>query len=117
MLLEMGAPHSERQAFEPDRTVVAKAGIFGTGLDDEYVMLDPVPGVYYGLNVVGTAIWQFIQQPRRLGDIQQHVCAAFDVTPDRCAADIRQLVADLVSRGLASYVDALAETPPAPDAV
>lgn len=117
MLLEMSAIPSEGQTFDPSRTIVAKAGVFGTGLDDEYVMLDPVPGVYYGLNVVGTAIWQFIQQPRRLGDIQQHVCAEFDVTPERCAADIQTLVADLVSRGLATYVDALAETPPAPDAV
>jgi hypothetical protein len=102
--------------FEPGRWVVAKSGVIGTGLDDEFVMLDPAPGLYYGLNPVATTVWQFIQQPRRLDEIHRRVCAEFEVAPDRCGADIVVLLNLLVSRGLASYVDGPSEAAVAPDA-
>jgi hypothetical protein len=92
--------------FDATRAVVATPGIIGTGLNDEYVMLDPGPGLYYGLNTVGAVVWLLIQQPRSLGEIRERVCAEFDVTPDRCGEDLLRLVADLVARGLARYVDA-----------
>ena len=98
------------------RAIVARPGITGSGLDDEYVMLDPGPGVYYGLNVVGTAVWQFIQQPRLPDEIVDHVCARFEVARDRCREDVAALVADLASRGLVEFVDDPAPPAPAPDA-
>lgn len=85
---------------------MARPGVLGTGLDREYVILDPEPGMYYGLNEVGTEIWQFIQQPRRLEDIEQHVCARFAVEPEQCAADLRALVADLAARKLIDVANA-----------
>ena len=98
----MPAPPEETTS-SPAARVVAKAGIVGTGLDEEYVVLDPGPGVYYGLNSVGTAIWEFIQQPRRLADIEAHVCDRFEVTPERCHQDVAALVQQLVAKGLAVY--------------
>ena len=98
------------------RRVVARPGIAGSGLDDEYVMLDPGPGVYYGLNVVGTAVWHFIQRPRLPDEIVDHVCARFEVARDRCREDVAALVADLASRGLVEFVDDPVPTAPASDA-
>ena len=94
------------------KAIVAKAGVAGSGLDDEYVMLDPGPGVYYGLNAVGTTVWHFVQQPRRLDAIVDHVCARFEVTRERCAGDVQRLIDTLAARGLVEFVDApAAETP------
>ena len=98
------------------RAIVVKAGVAGSGLDDEYVMLDPGPGVYYGLNAVGTSVWHFIQEPRRMEDIVDHVYARFEVTRERCAEDLQRLVDTLAARGLVEFVDDPAAKTPPPDA-
>ena len=116
MLLDMDTTRAPQDALTPDRVVVARPGVLGTGLDGEYVMLDPGPGVYYGLNEVGTAVWHFIQQPRTFGDVQRHVCEAYDVEPERCSDDLRTLFADLLGRDLVTLVDAPSDTTAATDA-
>lgn len=68
-------------------------------------MLDATAGVYYGLNAVAAAVWHFIQQPRRVEDVRAHVCSRFEVSPEQCAPDLDVLIAELVSRGLAEFVD------------
>lgn len=95
----------DKDRLRPDVAIVARQGVLGTGLDREYVILDPGPGMYYGLNEVGTEIWQFIQQPRRLAEIEEHVCARFEVAPEQCGTDLRNLIADLHGRGLIDIVD------------
>jgi hypothetical protein len=84
-----------------DGAVIAVASrVVGTELDGEFVMLDPDSGTYYGLDEVGSAVWRLLASPRRLGEVVSHLCEAFDVTPDRCRADVEALVAELESRGL-----------------
>ncbi len=74
--------------------------VVGTELDGEFVMLDPESGNYYGLNEVGSAIWRLLAAPRRLDEVVAHVCATFDVTPERCRADVEHLVNELAARRL-----------------
>lgn len=84
-----------------DGAVIAVASrVVGTELDGEFVMLDPDSGNYYGLNEVGSAVWRLIASPRRLDEVVAHVCATFEVAPDRCRADVEQLLAELASRQL-----------------
>ncbi len=84
-----------------DGTVIALAGqVVGAELDGEFVMLDPDSGIYYGLNEIGTAVWRFLSSPRRLDEVVAHVCEGFDVTPERCRADVDRLLAELAARRL-----------------
>lgn len=82
-------------------TVIAVADrVVGTELDGEFVMLDPDSGNYYGLNEVGSAVWRFLASPRRLDEVVAHVCDGFEVTPERCRADLDRLFTELVARRL-----------------
>lgn len=84
-----------------DGAVIAVASrVVGTELDGEFVMLDPDSGNYYGLNEVGSAVWRLIASPRRLDEVVAHVCATFEVAPDRCRADVERLVSELAHRQL-----------------
>lgn len=81
--------------------VIAVAGqVVGTELDGEFVMLDPDSGTYYGLDEVGSAVWRFLASPRRLDEVVAHVCAGFEVTPERCRADLDRLFTELAARRL-----------------
>jgi hypothetical protein len=84
-----------------DGAVIAVASrVVGTELDGEFVMLDPDSGNYYGLNEVGSTVWRLIASPRRLDEVVAHVCATFEVAPDRCRADVEQLLSELANRQL-----------------
>jgi Coenzyme PQQ synthesis protein D (PqqD) len=76
---------------------------------DETVILQLREGVYYGLNPVGTCIWRAVQSSRCVAEIVASVLAEFDVSRERCLADVRELLIDLeqhelvtLSRGIDS---------------
>jgi hypothetical protein len=80
--------------------ITAASQVVGTELDGEFVMLDPESGNYYGLNEVGSEVWRLLSSPRRLDEVVAHVCATFEVTPERSRADVERLVLELASRKL-----------------
>ena len=69
-------------------------------LQDESVLLDLKSGVYFGLDAVGTRIWQLFAEHERLSDVASAIVAEFDVAEDRCTTDLLVLVADLERKGL-----------------
>jgi hypothetical protein len=85
----------------PDRaTIVAASDVLATEFGDEVVILNLRDGVYYGLEDVGTRIWQLLQQPVSVLTIREAIVAEFDVESARCERDIRLLLTDLVARRL-----------------
>jgi sulfur transfer complex TusBCD TusB component (DsrH family) len=81
-------------------TIVAANDVLATEFGDEVVILNLRDGVYYGLEDVGTRIWQLLQQPVSVLAIREALVAEFDVEPARCERDIRLLLTDLAARGL-----------------
>jgi len=77
-------------------------------LGDETVLLDVSGGVYYSLNEVGSLVWQELHSPRTLAACCEAVAAHFDVTPEACEPDLRQLLHELLERGLIKALDAAA---------
>jgi len=52
------------------------------------------------LDEVGTFIWQLITSECSLDDVVEHICAEFEVEPDRAREDCVAFVRDLGGRGL-----------------
>lgn len=69
-------------------------------LQDEAVLLNLKSGVYFGLDPVGTRIWQLLTERELLSEVAPAIVAEFDVAEDRCASDLLALVADLEQQGL-----------------
>ena len=66
-----------------------------SNLDGESVILDLEEGIYYGLDEVGTRIWELIQKPVQIQHVIDAITQEYDVTRERCTADIFNLLADL----------------------
>ena len=60
------------------------------------VVLNLTTGVYFGLDPVGTRIWQLFAEREVLADIAHAIVHEYDVTEDRCAEDLLTLIADLM---------------------
>ncbi|WP_263018076.1 PqqD family protein [Natronobiforma cellulositropha] len=85
-----------------ESTVVAAGDHLTTELEGELVILDADSGTYYGLNEVGRRIWELIDEPRSVADIERRLLEEYDVEREQVAADVRSLVDDLATRGLVS---------------
>jgi hypothetical protein len=85
----------------PGTAVVAavKGHVF-CELDGEAVILHLQNGIYYGLNSVGNTVWNYLQQPRTVGQVLSHLLDSFEVDAARCQAGLQELLASLLRAGL-----------------
>lgn len=81
-------------------TVVAAENSLSTTIDGETVILHPDVGKYYGLNEVGTFVWDLLQEPRSVEQLCQEVVDVYDVERERCRTDIEDLLVELVENDL-----------------
>ena len=66
----------------------------------ETVILSLGRGQYYGLNEVGTRVWQLLREPRRIEEIRDAVLSEYDVDLEQCERDILALLERLDAAGL-----------------
>lgn len=75
-------------------------------MDGEAVVLDLESGTYFGLNGVGTRMWQLLEEHGRLRVVFDRLADEFDVAGDRLEQDLIDLVSRLVDKGLVGSNDA-----------
>lgn len=67
----------------------------------EMVLLDLASGQYFGLDKVGSRIWELVSQsPRALGELCDKIEAEFDAPRARIEADLIELVEQLLQQDL-----------------
>ena len=69
-------------------------------LSGETVLLELSGGVYYGLDEVGTRIWQLLGDGRSLAETLAALVEEYEVSEAQGADDLLALVRELQERGL-----------------
>jgi hypothetical protein len=87
-------------------TVVAAPRQVSSKLGSEAVILELTKGRYYGVNPVGAAIWQLIQQPQTVEQIREALIGRFDVEAQQCEADVLDFLSALQAAYLIEVRDA-----------
>jgi hypothetical protein len=67
---------------------------------DETVILDLASGLYFGLDEVGTRVWEMIGDGASIARICEQLGREYEVAPDVLARDVNSLLGELRSRGL-----------------
>ena len=88
------APISLANTFIPSKDAVFR------DLDGEAVILHLDSGTYFGLNAVGTRIWQLMERDGRLTAVLDDLRTEYDASPDVLERDLLDLVARLVDARL-----------------
>lgn len=86
--------------FKPNPDVVCRE------LEGEAVLLHLGTGVYFGLNGVGTRIWQLIGEGRTAAEIVDVLALEYDADRATIAADVNALIAALENKQLIVGADA-----------
>jgi hypothetical protein len=70
-------------------------------VNEEVILLDTEGGFYFGLDPVGTRMWQLIQQHGSLRTVFDTILVEYEVTPELLESDLLDLANRLVEKGLA----------------
>ena len=76
------------------------AGVVARNLAGEMVILDLEKGIYFGLNAIGTRIWELLAKGSSVAQAKQMIVAEYEVTETAAERDLTALVAELETRGL-----------------
>ncbi len=92
-----------------DAVLVRDAEPVAATVDEEIFMLSQRAGAYFGLNPVGSEIWNLLSQPRRLGDLCATLSHIYDVDADTVLRDTSGFLEAMLARGLLRLVDPVSE--------
>ena len=94
----MSLPHDKKFRLSTQQIASSVAG--------EVVILNHEKGMYYGLDEVGTTVWEALEaEPQTIAELCSRVTDEFDVDPKTCQQDIEALLEDLLKEGLLEQAD------------
>jgi hypothetical protein len=67
---------------------------------EESAILNMNNSVYYGVDAVGTRVWNLLQQPRTVRELCDAILNEYDVEQERCERDILDLLEQMRGEGL-----------------
>jgi hypothetical protein len=87
-------------------SVVARSdGFIETEIDGEVVALSIERGSCYGLNRVGSRVWNLLAGPSRIGDVCATLLTEYKIDSEACERQVVDLLEELRSEGLIAAIE------------
>lgn len=83
-----------------NQVITLSPDVISQEVSGETVLLDLNSENYFGLDEVGTRIWQLIESSGNLQDIYDTLLAEYEVEADQLLEDMEQLLTDIEKAGL-----------------
>jgi len=74
-------------------------------LDGESIILNLASERYYGLDDVGTHMWQLLATTSTIEEVYEILLTEYEVEPDQLLHDMEELIEQLVEHGLLQFTD------------
>jgi len=74
-------------------------------LENEMVALEPTLGQCFGFNEVAKDVWRALEVPQSFANLKSGLMDQYDVSEAQCAADLSELLDDMVASKLIERVD------------
>jgi hypothetical protein len=86
--------------FSGDSHVIRREDLLSAPVDQELVMLDPTTSRYHRLDPIGLRVWELLGQDRSIEEICEALEPEFEVSAERCRADVITFLDHLNRAGL-----------------
>jgi hypothetical protein len=73
--------------------------------DQDLVMVSIANGSYYGISDVARAIWETIENPKKISDIIDDLASKYDVDHSKCEEQTLSFLRDLLAERLLQVKD------------
>jgi hypothetical protein len=84
----------------PTEQFAVHPSVISRELSGETVLLNLESGIYFGLDAVGTRVWQLLMQGCTIAGACEAMVDEYDVAPDVLRDDVMRLVAELREQGI-----------------
>ncbi len=88
-------------AINLDSLINIPDSVYTQEIGEETILLDTQGGRYFGLDPVGTRIWQLLRKHGALRPVYEVLLSEYEVQPARLETDLLTLATKLVEKGLA----------------
>ena len=88
------------QSINLNQTIAPSPDVISQEVSGETVLLDLESENYYGLDEVGTRIWQLIKETDQLQSIFDTLLKEYDVSEERLQLDVSTLLTEIEGMGL-----------------
>ena len=78
-----------------DPVVSRCGGLIEAEVDGELVALHVENGTCYGFNGTATRVWALLERPMRLSELKDELVREYDVDPETCERQLRDLLDEL----------------------
>lgn len=89
-----------KNTIQNDALFCQSSNVVSAGLDQESVMMSIERGNYYGLDPVGTDIWDLLQEPRSFQDICEYLVNRYSVDNERCKKEVEEFLEQMLDEEL-----------------
>jgi polyhydroxyalkanoate synthesis regulator phasin len=85
-----------------DKTTWVKRNneVFASEIDDEVVMMHVKTGKYYGLDDIGSRIWELMETKIQVQEIINQLMKEYEVSQQECEKDVLELMENLKAQDL-----------------
>ena len=83
-----------------DTTLIHGEDVVFRNLEGEAVLVHLKAGIYFGLDEVGTRIWEWIGEHGQLGAVLDAIVANFEVSKEQAREDLVRLIEQLLENDL-----------------
>lgn len=87
-------------AFDFNRKIAVSKEVLFRDLGAEAVILDLKGQYYYGLDDVGTRVWQLIEECETLASVADRLLREYDVDASELHTDLDRIATELLDAGL-----------------
>lgn len=88
--------------------VIARNGdLLTTQVDGELLAMSIEQGACYGLNPVGTEIWNLLETPRTVDALCAELVSRFEVDDDTCRAEVAAFLTQMQDEGMVAVTPAV----------
>ena len=82
------------------RRFIVSSDVLFQEVSGEVVLLDLASERYFGLDAIGTRVWQHIDKGTQWDDALEQIMEEYDVSREQLEMDVEALVAQLLQAGL-----------------
>lgn len=96
----MAAAKKKIKEFNPETVFKRKQDQLFSEIDGEVVMLSVENSEYYGMDKVGSRIWQLLEKEITWQELIERLLDEYEVAEDQCKEDTRKFIEQLIEKDL-----------------
>lgn len=90
----------KKQVINENLSVVQATDVVTAEIDGETLMMRIENGMYYGLDNIGSRVWELITEPRQVSHLIEYLFETYEVEKAQCQSDTLELLNQLFAEGL-----------------